>query len=101
MGNRSFNRSRLTLAAGAMLVTLLAGCGTQGAIVPGMTAMTSQPLNAAEATTLAKAFPQIHKAVFAKLDHDGNKAIDEYEAGPNLSLKDFARADKNGNHKLS
>lgn len=98
--SRLMTRSAMALLAGAAMTVSLAGCGTMGNL-PTTAAASSSQLNASEATTLKKALDIIHKGVFARLDVDGNKAIDEYEAGPNLTLADFKKADKNGNHKLT
>jgi hypothetical protein len=84
-----------------VIAATLAGCGTTGTMVPGMAAATAGDVEAMQSTVLKKAFERIHQAVFHKLDVDQNKAIDEYEAGPQLSLKDFDRADKSHNHKLT
>jgi hypothetical protein len=43
----------------------------------------------------------VHDAIFARIDKDANKAIDEYEAGPNMSMDDFRKADRNRNGKLT
>ena len=100
MANRFTTRSASALLATAMSAALLAGCGANGAMVPGQ-AQSLAGVDASATQTLEKAFDRIHRAVFTKLDVDQNKSIDEYEAGPQLSLKDFDRADRNNNHKLT
>src|SRR5688572_27279317 len=98
MSTRFISRTGIAFVAGTALVGILAGCGAQPTAT-GMVA--SHAAVEAEATkTLTKAFKRIHQGVFANLDKDSNKSIDEYEAGPNLSMADFKKADKNGNHKL-
>lgn len=93
------SRTSAALVAGTMMVAILAGCGTS--INTPATVRTAADAQAMEATVLKKALERIHQAVYTRLDVDGNKSIDEYEAGPNLTLKDFKNADKNGNHKLT
>lgn len=79
---------------------LLTGCGASN--LPVRPADRTQELMQAEATnTLMKGLARIHKAIFDKIDKDGNGKIDEYEAGPNLTLDDFRKADKNRNGKLT
>jgi hypothetical protein len=79
---------------------LLTGCGASNLPVRPMDR--TQELMQAEATnTLMKGLARIHKAIFDKIDKDGNGKIDEYEAGPNLTLDDFRKADKNRNGKLT
>lgn len=101
MASRFTTRSASAFFASTVIAALLAGCGTTGT-VPGMAAAASVgDVEAMQSTVLKKALERIHQAVFHKLDVDGNKAIDEYEAGPQLSLKDFAAADKSHNRKLT
>lgn len=98
--SRLMTRSAMALLAGAAMTISLTGCGAMGTL-PGTANAASTQLQASEATTLKGALERIHAGVFARLDVDANKAIDEYEAGPNLTMKDFQKADKNGNHKLT
>lgn len=100
MATRFNSRLGAAVLAGSMLVSVLAGCGTTGAMT-APDARLGASVQAAEAAVLKKALERIHRAVFAKLDLDANKKIDEYEAGPNLTLKDFKAADKNKNHNLT
>jgi hypothetical protein len=93
-------RNASAILASALIASVLTGCGANGVQAPAATRVASDA-EAMEATVLKKAFERIHRAVFNKLDVDQNKAIDEYEAGPQLSLKDFDKADKNNNHKLT
>lgn len=79
---------------------LLAGCGAPTSTVRPVDR--SQEILQAEATnTLMKGLARIHRAIFDKIDKDGNGKIDEYEAGPNLTLNDFRKADKNRNNNLT
>lgn len=100
MATRFTPRLGAAVIAGSLLISTLAGCGTTGMAPVGAT-VTQQQAEAAGAQTLKKALKRIHDTVFLGLDIDGNNKIDEYEAGTNLSLKDFARADKNKNHYLT
>jgi len=93
---------RLThnLMATMAAAVLLAGCG-QGALTPAMPSALSGGVQAEATKTLTKAFAHIHLAAFTKLDANSDKSIDEYEAGPSIDLKDFQKADKNRNGKLT
>lgn len=99
MSTRFISRTGMAVVAGTLTVGMLAGCGATG-MAPGVT-RSSAAVEAEATKTLTKAFKEIHKAVFGKLDADSNKSIDEYEAGPNLTLGDFKKADKNRNHKVT
>ena len=101
MATRFTNRTASALIAGAVIASALTGCGAAGTMPTAASQVTGGNVEAMEATVLKKAFDRIHRAVFTKLDVDGNKKIDEYEAGPQLSLKDFGKADKNRNHNLT
>jgi hypothetical protein len=92
-------RTGAALVAGTMMVAILAGCGTS--LNTPAAVRSNADAQAMEATVLKKALERIHQAVYTRLDVDANKSIDEYEAGPNLTLKDFKNADKNNNHKLT
>lgn len=90
------------LIATAALAALLAGCGK--GVAP--TAMPGSPtlpaaIEANATRTLLTSFKHIHLAVFTKLDANTDNQVDEYEAGAAMDLKDFARADKNRNGKLT
>ncbi|MFN3429813.1 MAG: hypothetical protein ACK46X_07655 [Candidatus Sericytochromatia bacterium] len=93
---------RLTQTTMATLAAavLLAGCG-QGAISPAIPTAQTGAMQAEATKTLTKAFAHIHLAAFTKLDANSDKSIDEYEAGPSIDLKDFQKADKNRNGKLT
>ncbi|MEB3222026.1 MAG: hypothetical protein VKS61_08100 [Candidatus Sericytochromatia bacterium] len=90
-----------TAAAGLVSLTLLlSGCGTAGVL--GAATRTPGTAFDAEATkSLTKGLSRVHEALFARLDKDSNRAIDEYEAGPTMSMDDFRKADKNRNNKLT
>lgn len=90
------------LIATAAIAVLLAGCGKSATApaLPGIPAL--PPAVEAQATrTLLTSFKHIHLALFTKLDANTDNQIDEYEAGASMDLKDFGRADKNGNGKLT
>lgn len=91
-----------TLAATALLAVALstAACG-KGSVVMAPGALSNEAVEAQATATLTKLLTRTHQALFAMIDKDSNKAIDEYEAGPKLSLSDFQRADKNKNGKLT
>jgi hypothetical protein len=101
MATRFNQRSASALIAAAVIASALTGCGANGAMPTAANNLAAGNVEAKEATVLKKAFDRIHRAVFTKLDADSNKKIDEYEAGPQLSLKDFGKADKNKNHNLT
>jgi Ca2+-binding EF-hand superfamily protein len=67
----------------------------------GLAGPTASGFDASATKTLVAAFKHIHNAAFTKFDANGDKAIDEYEAGPGIDLKDFQKADKNRNGKLT
>lgn len=93
-------RAGAALIAAALSTSILAGCGTQG-MVGTPVVRGGQAYEADATSTLMKGLTRIHQAIFAKLDKDGNKFIDEYEAGPNISMADFKKGDKNRNGKLT
>lgn len=101
----TFNRFGAAFVAGTLTLSLLAGCGTHGVMAPVAAELAESTFTdgiETEATsTLMQGFTKIHHAIFDKLDKDHNKFIDEYEAGPNLSMGDFKAADKNHNNKLT
>jgi Ca2+-binding EF-hand superfamily protein len=100
MPNFVNRRSAAALATGALLVSILAGCGTKG--MPTGAVQAAQVQSEAQATqTLMQGFDKIHHAIFTMLDKDKNNAIDEYEAGPQLSLDDFKKADTDGDGSLT
>ncbi len=90
------------LFASAAIAVLLAGCGKSAPMsaLPGAPVL--PPAIEAQATrTLLTSFKHIHLAVFTKLDANTDNQVDEYEAGTAMDLKDFGRADKNRNGKLT
>ena len=93
---KQMTQSMIATVAAAVL---LAGCG-QGANVAGLANASSAGVNASATKTLLASFKHIYNAAFAKFDANGDKAIDEYEWGP-IDLRDFTRADKNRNGKLT
>jgi len=94
-----------TLIAVSAGLTILSGCG----VAPGTgvsTASGDVGFDAAATKTLKEGFKNVHLAIFSKFDTNGDKYIDEYEAGPYFSLtKEFPNADKGksgkGNGKIS
>ena len=89
-----------SLAATAVAAMLLSGCGTSG-FSPAMPAAQSGSLAAKSTKALEDGYKHIHMAVFSKLDTNKDLRIDEYEAAPDLALRDFQRADKNRDGKLT
>lgn len=91
-----------SVAAATLLAAALgtAACGKGAVVVPSNT-LSQQAVEAEATKTLNKLLVRTHQALFAQFDKDGNKVIDEYEAGPKLSLADFRQADKNKNGKLT
>ncbi|MEB3196311.1 MAG: EF-hand domain-containing protein [Candidatus Sericytochromatia bacterium] len=95
----TFRSKRSICLVAFVSVLALSGCGVQPT---SLAVDRSAAIAEAEATnTLMKGLARIHQAIFAKLDKDANKAIDEYEAGPNLTMDDFRKADRNRNGKLT
>lgn len=90
-------RALVVTAAAAMLLT---GCGSKG-FSAALPAAPQSTFNAAATRTLLDSYRHIHLAVFAKMDANSDANIDEYEAGPDLDLRDFGKADKNRNGRLS
>ena len=93
--------TRLTYALTAVAVAaVLAGCGA----APNLASAQARAAAQAEAQatkTLKDGFKHVYAAAFTKLDANTDSAIDEYEAGPFIDLRDFARADDNKNGKLT
>ena len=78
------------LAASALILATLVGCGTQANM-----AATSQPTEtlAIDSTAgLKGAFTRIHKAIFTHMDADKNGWLDEVEVGGRMTLKEFEKA---------
>lgn len=90
------------LIASAAVAVLLVGCGksANAPALPGAPALPAA-VEAQATRTLLTGFKDIHLAVFTKLDVNDDGQIDEYEAGVNMDLKDFGRADKNSNGKIT
>lgn len=107
MAQNILRRSATALIAGTLLASTLAGCGAKvvglptAAMAAGAVPMFSDGVETEATSTLMQGFNNIHKAIFAKLDKDKNNRIDEYEAGPNLSLADFQKADVNKDGALT
>ncbi|MGE5708167.1 MAG: hypothetical protein ACM3YO_07520 [Bacteroidota bacterium] len=90
---------KLLAACLAFSCITLAGCGTTAS---APTLSKSTETDSADAThTLKKSFRALHKAIFAKIDANSDKYIDEYEAGQYISLKDITNMDKNHDGKIS
>lgn len=86
---------------GLVAATLaLAACGVPYQTV-SLSKQSTVDYSAASTTALKKGFTKLHKAIFAKIDTSADRYIDEYEAGPYISLKDFAKMDKNHDGKIS
>ena len=92
--------TRLTNAfAAATAVAMLAGCGATA--MPNANVRAQMAAEAQATKTLKDGFKHVYAAAFAKCDANADNAIDEYEAGPFIDLRDFARADENKNGKLT
>lgn len=87
------------LVVTAAVAMLLAGCGK--GYSPALPASAQPGINASATRTLLDGYRHIHLAVFSKMDSNADQHIDEYEAGPDLDLKDFAKADTSKNGKIS
>jgi Ca2+-binding EF-hand superfamily protein len=96
-------KTRLTHALFATLATaaLLSGCGTNAAPSLPVAPQAAAGMDAQATKTLLTSFKNIFLASFTKIDANSDGAIDEYEAGPNINLRDFSAADKNHNGKLT
>lgn len=96
-----------TLLAVSAALTLLAGCGMTPGTSAGMSSTEAVGFDALASKTLKEGFKQVHESIFALIDTNGDKSIDEYEAGPYFNLtKEFPKADKTksgktGNGKIS
>lgn len=84
-------KTLVAYTATALVLSSLAGCGSQGVQTPTVrTAAVS-----AQATDVLKAaFPRIHKAIFTSIDVDGNGWLEPQEATKHMTATDFAKADK-------
>jgi Ca2+-binding EF-hand superfamily protein len=92
--------TRLTLALITAAAATLTGCGTTAG--PNAAQLRAQQAAEAQAAkTLKEGFKHVYAAAFAKCDANTDGAIDEYEAGPFIDLRDFVRADENKNGKLT
>ncbi|HBN08296.1 MAG TPA: hypothetical protein DD435_06525 [Cyanobacteria bacterium UBA8530] len=90
-----------TLSLGLVCLAIV-GCGTAANSPSLKTGLNGTTTLEADATnTLKKGFKALHKAIFAKIDANHDRFIDEYEAGANISLKDMANMDKNHDGKIS
>ena len=90
------------IIAALAFAAILTGCGKSPVTgtLAGAPALPAA-VEAQATRTLLTGFKHIHLAVFTKLDVNGDKSIDEYEAGKNIDLTDFGKADKNRNGKLT
>lgn len=80
------------LAASALILATLAGCGTQGALTAAPQA--TETFKIESTSGLKGAFTRIHKAIFTHMDADKNGWLDEVEVGGRMTLKEFEKADK-------
>lgn len=93
--------TRLTTTLAAIAAaTVLAGCGANSAM-PNAQVRAQLAAEAQATKTLKDGFKHVYAAAFGKCDANADGAIDEYEAGPFIDLRDFARADENKNGKLT
>lgn len=88
----------ITLCA---LAAVLGACGAQPTRVALPSVQSAGGVQAAATKTLQDGFKHLHLAAFSRLDVNTDNQVDEYEAGSFMDLKDFARADKNRNGKLT
>lgn len=88
------------LLALSIAAASLTACG-MGPMGADLKLSTGSSYNAEATITIKKSFKQIHQAIFAKIDVNSDKVIDEYEAGPNIKLADFTKIDKNHDGKIS
>ncbi|MGE5708168.1 MAG: EF-hand domain-containing protein [Bacteroidota bacterium] len=89
------------LCAFSMAAIALSGCGVSlNTASPALSGSVTE-LSASATTVIKKSFKEIHKAIFAKIDGNADKQIDEYEAGQYIRLQDFAKMDKNKDGKIS
>lgn len=92
--------TRLTTTITAVAaVAMLAGCGANA--LPNAQVRAQMAAEAQATQTLKDGFKHVYAAAFSKCDANADGAIDEYEAGPFLDLRDFGRADENKNGKLT
>ncbi|MEB3197184.1 MAG: hypothetical protein VKP62_08270 [Candidatus Sericytochromatia bacterium] len=89
------------LFALAALVLTLAACGATPLKAPLSPQSLAGTFEAEATKTLLAGFKHIHMAAYARIDANANGEIDEYEAGSSIDLKDFTRADRNRNGRLS
>jgi hypothetical protein len=89
---------RRCMVTGLIALMMLTGCGMQ---TVGGTERIATQVDALATDTLMSGFYQIHLAAFSRLDSNKDNVIDEYEAGASFDLRDFAKADKNRNGKLT
>ncbi|HBN08295.1 MAG TPA: hypothetical protein DD435_06520 [Cyanobacteria bacterium UBA8530] len=90
-----------SLIAFSMAAIALSGCGVGLAGANLKLSTASDQYNADATQTITKSFKEIHKAIFALIDNNKDKQIDEYEAGQYIRLTDMAKMDKDHNGKIS
>lgn len=92
---------RTQLMTLCVLGAVLGGCGVQPYRATFPTRQAASGAQAAATKTLKNGFKHLHLAAFSRLDANADNQVDEYEAGSAMDLKDFTRADKNRNGKLT
>lgn len=85
----------LTLAA------LVAGCGRGGQLPVGAALAPNAAAEALATRSLLTGYKHLFMAVFTKLDANTDKFLDEYEASQHIDLRDFQKADRNKNGRLT
>jgi hypothetical protein len=80
------------------LVLSVVGCARSG---PLNVSAFNPRVGVRSSDVLKKGFTDIYSAVFEKLDINKDGEIDEYEAGPTIDLRKFARVDQKRNGKLA
>jgi hypothetical protein len=81
-----------------LVASVLAGCG---AAAPGARVRSANTVAARTVAGLEEGFNVIYGAAFSRADANGDLAVDEFEAGPFIDVRDFRQADDDGNGKLT
>lgn len=92
--------AKLGLAA-LTLAALVAGCGRGTTMPIGAAVAPNAAAEALATRTLLTGYKHLFMAVYMKLDANSDKFLDEYEASQHIDLRDFQKADKNKNGRLT
>ncbi len=92
----------MTMKKLALIVAVgtLAGCGLAPSTGMPTSNLSVSTVSAQSTQGLEAGWTSIHKAIFNKIDVNHDGYIDEYEAGPYISLSDFQKADVNHDDRL-